>query len=100
MIFGFVAACVCLPELLKCLERRDHRRRYSRDGDVLGAVADRQPHDLGALRDRDDRQIVAAGVGNETDAAVVCRLRPARRVADGDRGDQRKVRSPDKRGVV
>src|SRR5688572_24757933 len=70
------------------LERGDHRRWNARDGDVLGAIANRQPRDLAALGDREDRQLVAAGIGHEADASALVHLCPPRPVTDRDRGEK------------
>src|SRR5262245_24206059 len=46
---------------------RDHRCGDSCDRDVFGTVTNWQPRDLRALRYGDDREVIAARVGNETE---------------------------------
>ena len=88
------------PIEMSVLQRLNHRRRDPRNRDVLGAVADLESRNFGAIRDRDDRQIVAPRVGNEAGAPALADLRPARRITNWDRGDQRQVRNTHERGVV
>src|SRR5688572_13927482 len=83
-----------------CFERRNHGCWNARDGYVFGTVADRQAHDLGAIRDRDDREVVAAAVGDQADVTVPGGLRPAGAITHRYRGDQRQVFGADQRGVV
>ena len=71
-----------------------------RHRDVLRALAHRHAGDLRTAGDRDDREVVSAGVGHETEPAVVSDLRPAGPVAHRHRRDQRQVPGIDQRGIV
>src|SRR5262245_58979429 len=64
------------------LERGDHGCRQSCYGDVLWTITDRETHNLLTILDRDDRQVIAACVGDKTQASVVRGFRPTWSIAN------------------